>query len=53
MNIATGLEKIGTWDGTSGASFTFECEHEACLVILQEQDSYEILDFGTVPLVTG
>lgn len=53
MNIATGLEKIGTWDGASSASFTFECEHEACVVILQEQDSYEILDFGMVPLATG
>lgn len=53
LHLATGLQKIGVWDGTDTAAFDFECEHEACLIILQEQESYEILDFGLVPQVAG
>jgi len=52
-HMATSLHKIGNWDGIEPAWFDFECRSLACVVIVQESESGEILDFSVVPAVSG
>lgn len=53
VNLATDLERVGMWDGLEPQKFTVKCESEACIVIVQESESGDILDFGILPSVAS
>ena len=53
VNMATNIHKIGNWDGIEPGWFDFECRSLACVVLVQEKESGEILDFSVVPAVSG
>lgn len=48
-HMATSLQNLGLWDGQSEVSFDVQCPAEACLVIVQESGSQEILHFEVMP----
>lgn len=49
VHMATSLESIGLWDGRSDMSFDAQCPAEACIIIVQENGSQEILHFEVMP----
>lgn len=53
INMATNLYFVGEWDGASKQHFDFGCTDEACLVIVQEQVSKDIVTFEVMPSVEG
>ncbi|MAT34024.1 MAG: hypothetical protein CMK06_02585 [Ponticaulis sp.] len=53
LNLATSLKKIGNWDGIEPERYDVACQDAACLVVVQESATGEILDFSLVPAVSG
>ncbi|WP_293611191.1 DUF1223 domain-containing protein [Ponticaulis sp.] len=53
VHLATKLTHVGTWDGQSDLSMPVDCDGEACILIVQEVDSFEVLDFGVIPQATS
>lgn len=53
VHLATDLKKLGMWDGIEPAKFDLKCESEACIVIVQESETGEVLEFGIVPAVAS
>lgn len=49
INMAQNLFYVGEWDGKSPVHFAFGCPDEACVVIVQEQASKDVLAFEVMP----
>ena len=51
VNLATSIQSLGDWDGVELAHFDASCTAPACLVIVQESGTAEILSIGVMPAV--
>lgn len=51
VNMVTSVTELGTWAGDSDKEIEFTCRDEACVVILQESVSRDVMGFGKVPAV--
>ncbi len=49
VNMVTSMTPVGTWSGDTSEVLDFTCRDEACVVIIQEDVSGEILGFAKVP----
>jgi hypothetical protein len=49
VNLATSLKPLGEWDGKTVKHFDATCADPACLVIVQESETSEILAIGNMP----
>lgn len=49
VNMVTSLTPIGTWNGDISETLEFTCRDEACVVLIQEDGTGDILGYAKVP----
>ncbi len=49
VNMVTDLTPLGTWAGDDPIRLDFQCTSEACVVIVQESESKDVMAFVEVP----